>query len=155
MIKKRKKAAPLPVGPEIHALLGALGGSRPRSRLEDLWRLWPEAVGPELAAWVNPLGSHGPVLILGAHDAMEMQEMHFVSADVLERANAFLKAAYFRTVRIDLVAGGNFCRPAATPEAPAPQKKAEQAKVSGKFLSAMAKTSPVYACYARFAGKGS
>lgn len=159
MVKKRQRLpTPILAGEQVHDLLAAMGGSRPRSRLDELWQSWPEVIGPGLAEWVRPLGSHGNVLLLGAEDAMQLQELHFVSAEIITRANEFLGTPYFATARLALAQAGNICsqhKPETSLRAEAPicAKQPAFAQPSGKFLDSMDKASPVRACYALFAAK--
>ncbi len=167
MVKKRKRLeSPRFAGDAIYELLQRLGGSPERAKLAGLWQNWASAMGDELAEIAIPLGSKGDVLLIMAQDAMQMQELHFQAEEVVERANAYLGCAYFRTARINLCETGasdfeiaqSQSQTALVEKTPAEQgqaipKRQKLPAPSGKFLSEMDPNSPVARCYAKFAGK--
>ena len=156
-----------PVGEALLALLKAMGGTPERAGLQRLWDNWEDALGEELADMAAPLGHHparqgkgadqaesaGAVLLVGAGDAMLLQELRFRSEEILARVNAFLGHDYFNSVQVSMPLGRRapaVSRP--TPRAmprPAPDECAPGA--SGRFLDSMDSASPVARCYARFA----
>lgn len=161
--------AALGLGEALRALLKAMGGTPERAGLQNLWDNWEAALGPELAALALPLGHHaaragaeeGPgagtpeaVLLLGAEDAMLLQELRFRGEEILARVNGFLGQAYFGSVQVSLPLGrrapersrGQEAGPAMGPELP-------QHVARGIFLAGMDEASPVARCYARFVGR--
>lgn len=153
MVKKiwrKRLPEPFHIGGEIFQLLQAMGGSPGRSRLAILWQSWQEAIGPELAEIAQPLGSRGKILFIGAEDAIQMQELQFLSEDLLDRVNDFLGLPYFESVRFTIF-GGKIClsEPQAYSEV-TPCCKQAPAHLTGKYLAEMEKNSPVALCYARF-----
>lgn len=156
MVKRRKrKATQGMAGEAIYGLLQKMGGSQARSRLASLWEKWDEVMGENLAGLAVPIGSRGNVLIIGAENAMELQELHFWGDELKERANAFLGCAYFENVRVTLFKKGEERRaPDVLPEEKMfGEVRSAAVRPSGKFLSQMDRKSPVARCYARFAGK--
>lgn len=145
------------------ALLERMGGAPERAGLQSLWDNWEMVLGPELAALAQPLGHHGDgkgasgggraALLLGAEDAMLLQELRFRGEEILERVNGFLGQAYFCEVKVSLPLGRS--APVRSRE-PAPLPGREEARegpaARGVFLSGMDRDSPVARCYARFAG---
>lgn len=103
--KQRKRSWPTEVGDLPAAVLAALGGGPERARLSLLWSHWDMVLGPELAPVAMPLGHHKDMLLLGAEDAMLMQELHLQSGEILERVNAFMEAPFFRSIKVSLVMG--------------------------------------------------
>lgn len=144
-------------------LLESMGGSPERAGLQSLWDNWEKVLGPELAAIAQPLGHHGDgkgahadgraALLLGAEDAMLLQELRFRGEEILERVNGFLGQAYFCEVKVSLPLGRS--APVRSRE-PAPRPGEEEVReepaARGVFLAAMDGNSPVARCYARFAG---
>lgn len=144
-------------------LLQSMGGTPERAGLQSLWDNWEMVLGPELAAIAQPLGHHGdgkgasaggrPALLLGAEDAMLLQELRFRGEEVLERVNGFLGQAYFCEVKVSLPLGCSAPVRSREPAAvPAQEQAGEEPAASGVFLSGMDGNSPVARCYARFAG---
>lgn len=141
--------APRGVGEFLPAVLAGLGGDAARLRLVQLWRHWEMVLGPELAPLARPLGHHGESLLIGAEDAMLMQELHLQSGEILERVNAFMEGPFFSCVKVSLC----FRRteldsilPAAVP----PPLPVERPRLTGDALPGMRPDSPVARCYARY-----
>ena len=146
----------------IFRLLESMGGTPERAGLQSLWDNWEKVLGPELAALAMPLGHHGDgkgapeggrtALLLGAEDAMLLQELRFRGEEILERVNGFLGQAYFCEVRVSLPLGRNAPvrtrRPAALHGG---EERGPRPAASGVFLKEMDENSPVARCYARFA----
>ena len=101
---ERRSSSPAPVGDAILILLKSMGGSRERSKFSGLWEDWDSAVGEELASVARPAGHRGRALLLGAEDAMAMQEIQARSEEILERVNAYLGEDYFLKVKAGLAA---------------------------------------------------
>jgi len=74
-------------------------------RLAALWTSWPDIVGPEIAGLAKPLGRNKQTLLLGVDDSMAMQEMHFLTQQVLQAVNNALGEVFFDKVHIDLLSG--------------------------------------------------
>lgn len=169
--RARRRATPdagAPLGEGLRALLAAMGGTPGRAGLQSLWDNWEAALGEELAALARPLGHHegrhtekgatgsgegGAVLLLGAGDAMLLQELRFRGEEILARVNGFLGQVYFSEVQVSLPLGRR--EPVRSRKQ---EKMAERADAdtlgegpSGIFLEAMDSASPVARCYARFA----
>ena len=78
---RRKNSGPAQAGDVLSALLASLGGGPERARLSLLWQNWEPVMGPELAPLALPLGRHKDILLIGAEDAMLMQELHLMSGE--------------------------------------------------------------------------
>ncbi|MBD5626603.1 MAG: DUF721 domain-containing protein [Desulfovibrio sp.] len=159
-----------PLGESLRALLAAMGGTPGRAGLQNLWDNWEAALGAELAELARPLGhrdgrkkeesgSHGPegvgaVLLLGAEDAMLLQELRFRAEEILARVNGFLGQAYFSEVLVQLPLGRPEPVRSRREQGRAEQRAELDAPAqapSGIFLENMDSASPVARCYARFA----
>lgn len=160
--QRRKGGGPAPAADLLADLLAALGGGPEHARLSLLWKNWGQVMGAELAPLALPLGHHKGILLLGAEDAMLVQELHLMSGEILERVNAFMEKPFFSSVKVTLVLGKNILGAGAQPSpAKMPDQKtradarppARPARPSGSFLAGMDPASPVARCYARFVGK--
>lgn len=164
--KKNKDATPVPAGEVLNAVLSGLGvnaaQAQARHRLAHLWENWQMVMGPELGTVARPLGHHKDLLLIGAEDAMLAQELHLMSGELLERANAFMEEPFFGGIKVSLLMG----RPGldVTAQQPLPEEEQgwraprrrmpEPVQASGIFLGGMDPASPVARAYARFAEKG-
>lgn len=77
--------------------------ARQACRVVDMYRVWPEVVGGELAEHARPLGHRDGILRLGAEDPVAMQEMTFAVPEILARVNAWLGQNVFDKVQFDLI----------------------------------------------------
>lgn len=163
--KRQKTSQPATADSVLSAVLQALGGGPERARLCRLWQNWSMVMGPELAPLTLPLGHHKDLLLIGAEDAMLVQELHLLSNEILERVNAFMESPFFSAVKVSLtldktvLAGGAPRSGAGGPALPLSDPEAarravlaaDAARLSGNFLARMDPASPVARCYARFA----
>lgn len=164
MVKRRKiwrkRSAPIALAQSLPGLLRHMGGSPLRAKLASLWRDWDSILGPDLASLALPLGAKDDVLLIGAEDAMGIQELHFLADDILERINASLGWDAFQAVRPMLAREGKNCpmtekfSPPAPAERPNP-KASVTTRLSGRYLKDMDPASPIARCYARFANRRS
>ena len=60
-------------------------------------------MGRNWPLWPLPLGHHKDILLIGAEDAMLMQELHLMSGEILERVNAFMESPFFKSIKVSLV----------------------------------------------------
>lgn len=130
------------------ALTSVLGSPEAAMELAiaRMWRHWPEILGPDMAAMVRPLGHRQETMVLGATNSMVMQEFSFFAQTILDKANAFLGAAYFQKVQIELMAGRPGLDQSLLP--PIPQRpKAQAPDPIGNLLPCMDPSSPVTRSY--------
>lgn len=137
------------VGELLPDVLAGLGGDPLRLRLVQLWRHWEMVLGPELAPLARPLGHHGESLLIGAEDAMLMQELHLQSGEILERVNAFMEGAFFSCVKVSLCFQRTELDGISAPPVP-PAVPVERPRLTGDALNGMRPDSPVARCYARY-----
>ena len=153
--EQRRRMGPLTAERVLDGVLRGLGSSPDQARLSLLWRHWETVMGAELAPLARPLGHRDDVLLVGADDAMSLQELHLQNDEILERVNAFMEKPFFRTVKVSLILGkaeldGPLRRAAAFEEAcPPPPRSA----ADGRYLGGMDPASPVARAYARFAAR--
>lgn len=163
--KRQKISEPATADRVLTAVLEALGGGPERARLCRLWQNWSMVMGPELAPLALPLGHHKDLLLIGAEDAMLVQELHLLSGEILERVNAFMECPFFSAVKVSLTldktvlagaeaqskeGGSAFAARDSEPARRAASAE-DAARPYGKFLAHMDPASPVARCYARFA----
>lgn len=137
------------MGELLPDVLAGLGGDPLRLRLVQLWRHWDMVLGPELAPLARPLGHHKDTLLIGAEDAMLMQELHLQSGEILERVNAFMEGAFFASVKVSLRFQRTELDSIGAPPPP-PLPAAERPRLTGSALDKMRPDSAVARCYARF-----
>ena len=94
----------LPVRERLDSVLAALGDGE-KVMLTRLWQNWEMVMGPELSALAWPLDARGDTLVIGGEDNLVLQELSFMTPEILERANAFMAAPTFTRVSLELVMG--------------------------------------------------
>lgn len=82
-------------------------GAPERMRLVRLWENWNMVMGADIAVLAYPLGHRKRILLVGAEDNMAMQDLVFLTPEILERVNAFMdgvgEGPYFERVEIRLL----------------------------------------------------
>jgi hypothetical protein len=73
--------------------------------LARLWEQWDTLFGPDITGLISPLGHRGDTLLLGADDAIVIQEFTYFADQILERVNGFLGEPVFRHIHIELLRG--------------------------------------------------
>ena len=149
--------APVAAADVLYNVLTALGAGPERARLFALWQNWDFVMGDELAPLAHPLGQHKGTLLIGVEDTMLMQELHFLSNEILERANAFMAEQFFTSVRLSLVLNRTLLnQPVRLTDSFSermPRANPLPARPNGCFLAEMDPASPVAQCYAHFTKK--
>ncbi len=162
--KRQEDSGPVQACDVLPAVLAALGmvpgDGQARERLRQLWLNWEMVMGPELAPLAQPLGRHGEVLHIGVEDAMLVQELHYMSGEILERVNAFMEGPVFSGVKVELLMGRRglqLAPPEETSRGTGPDWRLPSTPVAapvcafGTHLDAMSPDSPVARAYACFA----
>lgn len=144
---------PARTGTILERVFISLGAAPEQAKLNRLWREWAAVLGPDMAPLARPLGHHGDRLLIGAEDALLLQELYYMGPEIVRRVNAFLQEDFFTAVKVslmldhqDLDAPGPVAARAA---APAPEPLPAP---SGASLGLMDPESAVARCYARFLG---
>ncbi|MGJ3521883.1 DUF721 domain-containing protein [Nitratidesulfovibrio sp. D1] len=82
-------------------------GAPERMRLVRLWENWDMVMGVDIAVLAYPLGHRKRILLVGAEDNMAMQDLTFLTPEILERVNAFMDdvsdGPYFERVEVHLL----------------------------------------------------
>ena len=82
-----RRRAPRPLGEPLAALQDRWA---PRSLLGDVQRVWPQAVGPRIAAEATPSGERGGVLTVTCASAVWAQELELMGPGLVEQINTAL-----------------------------------------------------------------
>ena len=140
----------LPVGGKLGSVLSALGSGEKLMQVH-LWQNWDMVMGPDIAPLAWPLGARNDTLVVGGEDNLALQELSFMTPEILERVNAFMDAPVFNKVELRLVMGDRpLDRPPeiqpSTRVRPAPPRPDEL----GAHLEDMRPDSPVARCYAAY-----
>ncbi len=152
--KFRAKRDPLEKPMNIQQLLESCMqklGKPEQALLTKLWQHWDMVMGEYLASIAWPLGYKDGVLLVGGEDATSVQELSFMSMEILERANAFMEKDFFTDVKVrlsldktplhEVVKIQNNVEPLPFVKGP---------KLSGKYLNEMPSDSPLASCYAKY-----
>ena len=137
----------LPVREKLDSVLAALGTGE-KAMLTRLWQNWDMVMGPELAPLAWPLGARNDILVVGGEDNLALQELSFMTPEILERVNAIMDAPVFGRVELQLVMGR---RPLDQPPDMQPRTRVRPAPPMppglGGPLREMRPDSPVTRCY--------
>ncbi len=126
-------------------------GKPEHALLTKLWQHWDMVMGDEISALAWPLGYKDGVLHVGGEDAISVQELSFMSTEMLERANAFMEKNFFTAVRVRLSLDKTPLHEVVKRAGPKHEPLVlREAGLSGKYLEDMDNSSPVARCYARF-----
>lgn len=109
--KQRRIAKPVAIQDFCQDLLQQYAKNPHQDSLRYLWENWDMVVGDELVLLAKPLGNKGKILLIGADNPVDLQEIRMYYMDILERANEFLKAFsldnYFEKIEFSLMNGKN------------------------------------------------
>ncbi len=150
--KKDKLGRPEEVTHVLKRCLQGLG--RPENiMLTRLWEHWGMVMGEEISALGSPLGAKNGVLFVGAEDGMSVQDLSYMSCEILERANAFMESEFFKDVKVRLSLDKENLQDVVQKHSvtyTVQRLEIEGEKLSGEYLKDMDKESAVARCYARF-----
>lgn len=90
------------LGGKLGSVLSALGNGEKLMQVR-LWQNWEMVMGPDIAPLAWPLGARNDILIVGGEDNLALQELSFMTPEILERVNAFMDAPVFDRVELRLV----------------------------------------------------
>ena len=131
----------------------SLGASPEQAKLSRLWRSWDAVLGPDLAPLARPLGHHDDRLLIGAEDAVLLQELYYMGPEIVRRVNEFLQEDFFTAVKVSLMLDHqDLDAPSPVLERSAGRPKEKIPAPSGASLGLMDPESAVARCYARFLG---
>ena len=144
---------PARTGSVLEKVFISLGASPEQAKLSRLWRSWDAVLGPDLAPLARPLGHHDDKLLIGAEDAVLLQEFYYMGPEIVRRVNEFLQEDFFTAVKVSLMLDHqDLDAPSPVLERSAGRPKEEVPAPSGASLGLMDPESAVARCYARFLG---
>lgn len=144
---------PARTGSVLEKVFISLGASPEQAKLSRLWRSWDAVLGPDLAPLARPLGHHDDKLLIGAEDAVLLQELYYMGPEMVRRANDFLQEDFFTAVKVSLMLDHqDLDAPSPVLERSAGRPQEELPAPSGASLGLMDPESAVARCYARFLG---
>lgn len=144
---------PARTGSVLEKVFISLGASLEQAKLSRLWRSWDAVLGPDLAPLARPLGHHDDKLLIGAEDAVLLQELYYMGPEIVRRVNEFLQEDFFTAVKVSLMLDHqDLDAPSPVLERSAGRPKEEVPAPSGASLGLMDPESAVARCYARFLG---
>lgn len=133
-------------GEALSALFERVGG-RERGRLNRLWMDWETVMGGVIASLSHPLGHDDGALLVGADDAMALQELSLLSPEILDRANEHMGGPFFVKVAVRLMQGRpDLARRREPPAEPRPRPPYTPERV-GRHLGTLDPESFVTRCY--------
>ena len=151
--KKRFKKRFCPEAVEASDLLRAFLERSPRGRdlaLNELWRHWETVLGRGLSGLALPVGHRDATLLIAAEDHLVMQELSFLTPEILDRVNAFLEEDRFQEVHLSLLGKR---RPLNAPRLPSPPATARpplfrpDPEQLGALWDSMDPDTPIGRCY--------
>lgn len=144
---------PARTGSVLEKVFISLGASPEQAKLSRLWRSWDAVLGPDLAPLARPLGHHDDKLLIGAEDAVLLQELYYMGPEIVRRVNEFLQEDFFTAVKVSLMLDHqDLDAPSPVLERSVGRPKEEVPAPSGASLGLMDPESAVARCYARFLG---
>lgn len=144
---------PARTGSVLEKVFISLGASPEQAKLSRLWRSWDAVLGPDLAPLARPLGHHDDRLLIGAEDAVLLQELYYMGPEIVRRVNEFLQEDFFTAVKVSLMLDHqDLDAPSPVLERSAGRPKEKIPAPSGASLGLMDPESAVARCYARFLG---
>lgn len=73
------------LGGKLGSVLSALGNGEKLMQVR-LWQNWEMVMGPDIAPLAWPLGARNDILIVGGEDNLALQELSFMTPEILERS---------------------------------------------------------------------
>lgn len=97
MAKRSRMRFPLPLGDIARQEFNTLGLAE-RMREADIWRFWPEVVGPTVAARAMPLRIIKGTLTVAVSSGPWMQELRFLTSMMRDKLNERLGGEVVREI---------------------------------------------------------
>lgn len=119
MSKRARMRFPQPLGEVARQEFGALGLAE-RLREADIWRVWPDVVGPVVAGRAMPLRIIRGTLTVSVSSGPWMQELRFLTAMMRDKLNERLGGEVVREI---VLKAGRVDQADVPPQESAPRKK--------------------------------
>ena len=91
-----RRRAPVPLAGAVEALARRL---EPVTPLAAVQRVWPEVVGPAIAAECEPVSERAGAVTVACRSSVWAQELTFMAPDLAERLNAALGGPQVRELK--------------------------------------------------------
>jgi len=97
MRRKKPLTAPQPIGEILTAAFKKRGMAM---KLEEsaLFKLWPQAVGPQIAGQTQPDHLHAGTLFVRASSSVWVQQLHFIKEDIRQKLNRLAGKTAVRSI---------------------------------------------------------
>ncbi len=96
MAKRTRMRFPQPLSTLLDGLKGL--GLAERLREADIWRVWPEVVGPAISSRARPLRIINGILTVAVSSGPWMQELTFLKGMIREKLNGQLGATVVKEI---------------------------------------------------------
>jgi predicted nucleic acid-binding Zn ribbon protein len=98
MRRRKQKAELQPIGDVLFPLLKKRGLT---SKIEEnaLLKLWPRAVGPQIASKTKPDSLRNGTLFVKTVSSVWVQQLHFVKDDILDKLNQLYEKSAIKEIR--------------------------------------------------------
>ena len=95
--------APLAMNSFVKEWLFSRNRNQEPDKISLMWQNWDLVMGEMLKQIAYPLGCRDKILIIGASDNMVLQELSFMTFEILERVSAFMEEDFFEKVELTLL----------------------------------------------------
>ena len=119
MAKRTRMRFPQPLSTLLQDGLKGLGLAE-RLREADIWRIWPEVVGPAISSRARPLRIINGILTVAVSSGPWMQELTFLKGMIREKLNGQLGATVVKDI---VLKSGRVEKEVPVAVAEAPRKK--------------------------------
>ncbi len=119
MAKRTRMRFPQPLSTLLQDGLKGLGLAE-RLREADIWRIWPEVVGPAISSRARPLRIINGILTVAVSSGPWMQELTFLKGMIREKLNGQLGATVVKEI---VLKSGRVEKEVPVAVAEAPRKK--------------------------------
>lgn len=119
MAKRTRMRFPQPISTLLQQELKGLGLAD-RLREADIWRVWPEVVGPAISSRAQPLRIINGTLTVAVSSGPWMQELTFLKGMIREKVNLQLGGEVVKEI---VLKSGRVEKAAQPPEDEEPRKK--------------------------------
>ena len=107
----KHRFAPRRVGGQEGAVARLVAGLQPASLLAEVQRVWPEAVGPALAARATPTAARDGVVHVSCENAVWAQELTLMAGELVLLLEARLPAGTRLELRCTAAPARSWVRP--------------------------------------------
>lgn len=107
----RRRAAPRRAGSDAGAIGRLVATLQPASLLAEVQRVWPEVVGPALAARATPTAARDGVVHVTCESATWAQELTLMAGELVVLLDARISAGTVRELRCSAAPARSWVKP--------------------------------------------